>query len=116
MDETQNFVNYIKEKFSNSEIMLAKFVIETDLLVYNMITERVREDNKEIDKPTNVLDLSYQKLCDKKLDNIENLFEKIFLCYIGYSLGEYKNSWRLNLNNLTQDLRTRCTYCNISNN
>lgn len=116
MDETQNFVNYIKEKFSNSEIMLAKFVIETDLLVYNMITERVREDNKEIDKPTNVLDLSYQKLCDKKLDNIENLFEKIFLCYIGYSLGEYKNSWRLNLNNLTQDLRTRCTYCNIDSN
>ena len=115
MDESQNFVNYVKEKFSTLEIMLAKFVLETDLLSYKMITERAIEDNKEVEKPTNVLELSYQKLCDKKLDNIDNLFEKIFLCYIGYSLGEYKNSWRLNLNNLTQDLKAKCTYCNIEN-
>ena len=113
MDETDNFVNYVKEKFTESEIKLAKFVLETDLLAYTMINEKVVEDNKEVDKPTNVLELSYQKLCDKKLDNIESLFEKIFLCYIGYSLGEYKNTWRLNLNNLSGDLKAKCTYCNI---
>ena len=113
MDETENFIKYIKDRFSDSEIKLAKFVLETDLLFYTMINEKVIEDDKPIDKPTNVLELSYQKLCDKKLDNIENLFEKIFLCYIGYSLGEYKNTWRLNLNNLSTDLKAKCSYCNI---
>ena len=113
MDETENFIKYIKDRFSDSEIKLAKFVLETDLLFYTMINEKVIEDDKQVEKPTNVLELSYQKLCDKKLDNIDNLFEKIFLCYIGYSLGEYKNTWRLNLNNLSADLKARCTYCNI---
>ena len=113
MDETENFVNFIKERFDVNEIKLAKFVYDMDLLSYTMLADKVREDNKEIDRPSNILELSYLKLCDKKFENVENLLEKIFLFYIGYSLREYKNTWKLNLNNLNVDLKAKCSYCNI---
>jgi len=41
------------------------------------------------------------------------LLEKIFLTYIGYTLTEYRNTWRLNLNNLDINLKSKCTYCNV---
>ena len=55
MDETENFIKYIKDRFSESEIKLAKFVLETDLLFYTMINEKVIEDEKQVEKPTNIL-------------------------------------------------------------
>lgn len=116
MDETENFVKFIKEKFSDNEIQMARFIHETDLLSYIMINEKVREGEKIVEKPTNVLELSYLKLCAKKFDDSENIFEKIFLFYIGYSLREYKNTWKLNLNNLEKDLAAKCSYCEIDSN
>ena len=59
MDETENFVKFIKEKFSDNEIMMAKFILEADLLSYNMITEKVKENDKIVEKPTNILDMAY---------------------------------------------------------
>lgn len=38
MDETQNFVNFIKEKFTENELRIIKFIYETDLLTYSMQT------------------------------------------------------------------------------
>lgn len=116
MDETENFVKFIKEKFAYNEIMMAKFILEADLLSYNMITEKVKENDKIVEKPTNILDMSYLKLCAKKFDDANNLFEKIFLFYIGYALREYRNSWKLNLNNLDNDLIGKCSYCNLASN
>ena len=113
MDETENFVKFIKEKFSDNEIMMAKFILEADLLSYNMITEKVKENDKIVEKPTNILDMAYLKLCAKRFDDADNLFEKIFLFYIGYYLREYRNSWKLNLNNLDNDLIGKCSYCNL---
>ena len=113
MDETENFVNFIKEKFTQNEIKMAKFINETELLGYTMTTEKVKEGDKFVDKPTNILELSYLKLCAKKFDDSEDLLEKIFLFYVGYALREYKNSWRLNLNNLDNDLGLKCSYCNV---
>ena len=113
MDETENFVNFIKGKFTEAEIKMAKFIDETDLLSYTMTTEKVKEGDKLVEKPTNVLELSYLKLCAKKFDDSEDLLEKIFLFYVGYALREYKNSWRLNLNNLDSDLALKCSYCNV---
>ena len=55
MDETENFIKYVRDRFSDSEIKLAKFVLETDLLFYTMINEKVIEDDKPVDKPTNIL-------------------------------------------------------------
>ena len=37
MDETENFVRYIKDKFSENEIKMAKFIFETDLLSYSIL-------------------------------------------------------------------------------
>ena len=113
MDETENFVKFIKEKFSETEIKMARFIYETDLLTYTMNTEKVKEGEKIVDKPTNILELSYLKMCAKKFDDSENLLEKVFLFYVGYALREYKNSWRLNLNNLENDLSLKCSYCNV---
>lgn len=113
MDETENFVKFIKEKFADNEIMMAKFILEADLLSYNMIMEKVRENDKIVDKPTNILDMSYLKLCAKRFNDANNLFERIFLFYIGYALREYRNSWKLNLNNLDNDLTGKCSYCNL---
>lgn len=114
MEETQNFVNFIKGKFTENEIRMAKFIYETDLLTYTMITDKVKEEDKVVEKPTNVLELSYLKLCAKRFDDSEDLLEKIFLFYVGYALREYKNSWKLNLNNLDMDLRLKCSYCNVN--
>lgn len=114
MDETENFVKFMKEKFNGNELFLARFIHETDLLTYNMLTEKVKENDKVVDKPTNVLEMSYLKLCAKKFDDANDIFEKIFLSYAGYPLRDYKNTWRLNLNNLDTDLRQRCSYCNAN--
>lgn len=113
MDETENFVKFIKEKFADNEIMMAKFIIQADLLAYNVVTEKVKENDKIVEKSTNILDMSYLKLCAKRFDDANNLFEKIFLFYIGYALREYRNSWKLNLNNLDNDLIGKCSYCNL---
>ncbi len=113
MDETENFVRFIKEKFSYNEIRMAKFINDTDLLTYTMLTEKAKEGDKIIDKPTNIIELSYLKLCAKNFDDSENLLEKIFMFYVGYALREYKNTWKLNLNNLEIDLKAKCSYCNI---
>lgn len=78
MEETQNFVNFIKGKFTENEIRMAKFIYETDLLTYTMITEKVKEEDKVVEKPTNVLELSYLKLCAKRFDDSEDLLEKYF--------------------------------------
>ena len=114
MDETENFVRFMKEKFNGNELFLARFIYETDLLAYNMLTEKVKENDKIVDKPTNVLEMSYLKLCAKRFDDSNDMFEKIFLSFAGYPLRDYKNTWRLNLNNLDADLRQRCSYCNAS--
>ena len=114
MDETENFVRFMKEKFNGNELFLARFIYETDLLAYNMLTEKVKENDKIIDKPTNVLEMSYLKLCAKKFDDSNDMLEKIFLSFAGYPLRDYKNTWRLNLNNLDADLRQRCSYCNAN--
>ncbi|MBR3614816.1 MAG: AAA family ATPase [Clostridia bacterium] len=116
MDELESFVKFIKEKFSENEIKMARFIHETDLLTYTMLTDKVKEGDRIVEKPTNVLELSYLKLCAKKFDDSDNLLEKLFLFYVGYSLREFKNTWKLNLNNLDNDLAMKCSYCNIDSN
>ena len=116
MDELESFVKFIKDKFTDNEIKMARFINETDLLTYTMLTEKVKEGDKFVDKPTNVLELSYLKLCAKKFDDANNMLEKLFLFYVGYSLREFKNTWKLNLNNLDNDLNMKCSYCNIDSN
>ena len=72
MDETENFVKFIKEKFSDNEIRMAKFVYETDLLGYTMQTEKIQEILNE---------LKY----DKKIETFEEIYsllEKIVLITI----------------------------------
>ena len=78
MEETEKFVLFLKEKFSKKEINLARYVFTTQLLTYSMINETIMENGKEVTKPTNVLDLSYLKLCAKNFDDSENLLEKIY--------------------------------------
>lgn len=111
MEETEEFVKYIKEKFSIEEIRLAKFINDAALLTYTMGTEKVTENGKEVDRPTNILEMSYLKFCAKNFDDSDNMLEKMFFTYVGYALAEYKNTWRLNLNNLETSLNTKCTYC-----
>ena len=116
MDEQMdNFVKFIRESFSINDIKVAKFIYELNLLSYNMITEKVREGDKIVEKPTNIIELSYLKLCDKKFDDAKDLLERMYLFYIGFSLKEYKSILRLNLNNLEREFKYKCSYCNIEN-
>ena len=112
-EQMDGFVKFIKESFSIDDIKVAKFIYELNLLSYTMITEKVREGDRIVEKPTNILELSYLKLCDKKFDDSKDLLEKMFLFYIGYSLKEYKSILRLNLNNLEREFKYKCSYCNI---
>lgn len=111
MNEIEEFVKYIKENFNIEEIKLAKYIHDTGLLTYSMMTEKTIENGKEVEKPTNMLELSYLKMCAKNFDDSEDFLEKTFLTYIGYTLTEYRNTWRLNLNNLENSLKAKCTYC-----
>ena len=111
MDETLNFVNFIKEKFTENELRIVKFIYETDLLSYSMQTEKVKEGERFVEKPTNILELSFARLCAKNFDDSQDMMEKIFLFYVGYTLKDYKSTWRLNLNNLDTDLKAKCSYC-----
>jgi len=113
MEEVYNFINFLKGKFSRHELLFAKFVYDTDILSYTMLTDRVREGDKFVDKPNNILELSYLQLCAKKFYDSNEILEKLFLSYIGYSLRDYKNTWRLNLNNIDTDLMKKCSYCNV---
>ena len=116
MDEQmENFVKFIKESFSIEDIKVAKFIYDLNLLSYSMITEKVREGDKIVDKPTNIIELSYLKLCDKKFESAKDLLERMYLFYIGFSLKEYKSILRLNLNNLEREFKYKCSYCNIEN-
>ena len=114
MDETLNFVNFIKERFSTTELKIVKFIYENDLLTYSLQTEKVKENDKMVEKPTNILDLSFLKLCAKKFNDSQDMMEKIFLFYIGYALRDAKSAWRLNLNNLETDLNAKCSYCSTA--
>lgn len=116
MDETENFVNFIKQKFQPNEIRMAYFINAMNLLSYNMMTERIKEGDKIVEKNKNILELSYLKLCAKNFKDSEELLEKIFLFYTTYDLREYKNTWKLDLNNVETDLNMRCSYCNIDSN
>ena len=111
MDETLKFVNFIKEKFTENELRIVKFIYETDLLSYSMQTEKVKEGERFVEKPTNILELSFARLCAKNFDDSQDMMEKIFLFYVGYTLKDYKSTWRLNLNNLDTDLKAKCSYC-----
>ena len=116
MDEAENFINFIKDKFKPNEIQMAYFIHITNLLSYSMIVERVKEKDKVVEKPTNILELSHLKLCAKKFNDSENMLEKIFLFYLKYTLREYKNTWKLNLNIVEADLAAKCPYCNVDSN
>ena len=113
MDETDNFVNFIREKYTKEELWLSKFIQVTDILSYQMVMDKIKENDKFIEKPTNILELSYMKLCAKRFEDSENILEKLFLSYIGYPLRDYRNSWKLDLNNVDADLSQKCTYCNV---
>lgn len=113
MEETEKFAKYLKDNFSDAELRMARYIFQSELMVSNMMTEKKNVGERVQEKPLNIIEFSYLKFCAKKFDDSDYMLEKVFLFYIGYALGEYKNNWRLNLNNLEKDLRTKCTYCEV---
>lgn len=114
MEEAENFVKFIKDRFSQKDLKLAKFIFETNLLNYSMLMEKVKEGDNYVDKATNILEFYYLKLCTRKSYDFSDMLEKIFLFYTGYYLRDNRNSWRLNLSNLENDMKVKCGYCNVS--
>ena len=100
---------YLKDNFSDAELRMARYIFETDLWLSNMMTRKkeYRRKSTNIQKPSNIIEFSYLKFCAKKFDDSDNMLERIFLFLHGYALREYKNTWRLNLNNLENDLRCK---------
>ena len=113
MEDIVTLVRYLKDNFTDSELRMARYIFETDLLTYNLPTNKVKPGESDTLKVGNVLEMSYLKFCAKKLDDGNNMLERIFLFFVGYPLREYKNTWKLNLNNLESDLRARCSYCEV---
>ena len=114
MEDTINFSKYLKDNFTDAELRMARYIFEADLLMSNYSVDKPRngEPNNQNTK-SNILDISYLKFCAKKFDDSENILERIFLFYVGYPLREYKNSWRLNTSNAENDLKSRCSYCEV---
>jgi len=106
---------YLKDNYTDAELRMARYIFETDLLTYSVPLNKGKpgDVDSNISKASNVLELSYLKFCAKKFDDGDNMLERIFLFFVGYPLREYKNSWKLNLNNIEADLHARCSYCEV---
>ena len=70
MDELESFVKFIKEKFSDNEIKMARFINETDLLAYTMQTEKVKEGDKFVVEGKAV----YRIMSRVNMDDNESLY------------------------------------------
>ena len=113
MENIDELVSYIKANTDEKFLKIVDFMERANLLTYSMKTERVKEGDVEKEKPTNILEAAYLKLCSEDFEENRDMFGEFFLHYQNYVLKDLRAYWRFNIQNLEKEFLMKCTYCNI---
>ena len=68
MGEIDNLVDYIKSNTDTDTLKIIDFIERANVLTYNMKIDRVKEGDRFVDKPTNLLEASYLKMCSEDFE------------------------------------------------
>ncbi len=108
----ENLVRTIKEMFSEDTLKIVDFLERANVLEYIDITERIKEKDTIIEKPTNRIEIDYLRLCsDNDFPRNVDMTGPFFLHYQEYTLRNYRASWNMNLNTIESDFKNKCFYC-----
>jgi len=114
MEEIENIVRYISSNFDEDTIKMINFIERANILTSNIKMNSVRKDeNTVVEKPSNILEISYLRMCSEELEGYDLLGE-MFLYYQDYVLRDLRYSWKFNLDNMEREFSSKCSYCNIS--
>ena len=114
MGEIDNLVDYIKSNTDTDTLKIIDFIERANVLTYNMKIDRVKEGDRFVDKPTNLLEASYLKMCSEDFEENYDMLGQFFLHYQDYILRDLRAYWRFNINNLEREFSSKCSYCNIN--
>ena len=110
----EELIEYIRKTFDEPTLKVVNFMERANLLVSEMKVDQIKEGEKIVNKPSsNIIELSYLRLCDEDTDFNHNMMGEIFLHYLEYVLRDARANWRVDTNRLNQDLNSKCIYCNI---
>ena len=113
MENIDNLVAHIKSNVDEKLLRIIDFMERANLLSYTMKTEKVKEGDVEKEKPTNIIETAYLKLCSEDFEEHRDMFGEFFLHYQNYVLRDLRAYWRFNIQNVEKEFQMRCTYCNI---
>ena len=113
MENIDNLVSYIKSNVDDKFLKIIDFMERANILTYSMKTEKYKEGDKEKERPTNIIETAYLKLCSEDFEENRDMFGEFFLHYQNYILKDLRAYWRFNVQNLEKEFSMRCTYCNI---
>ena len=113
MENIDNLVSYIKSNVDDKLLKIIDFMERANLLTYTMKNEKYKDGDKEKERPTNIIETAYLKLCSEDFEENRDMFGEFFLHYQNYVLKDLRAYWRFNIQNLEKEFSMRCTYCNI---
>jgi len=111
----EELIEYIKKTFDEPMLKIVNFMQNSNLLISEMKIDRVKDGDKFINRTSpNIIETSYLRLCDDDPEFRHNMMGEVFLHYLEYILRDVRANWKLDINNLKQDLEGKCGYCNIA--
>lgn len=113
MENIDSLVSYIKANVDDKFIRIIDFMERANLLEYSMQMEKYKDGDKERERPSNIIETAYLKLCSEDFEENRDMFGEFFLQYQNYTLKDLRAYWRFNIQNLEKEFSMRCTYCNI---
>lgn len=113
MGDIDNLVEYIKSNTDMETLKIIDFIERANILTYSMKIDRIKEGDKFVEKPTNLLEASYLKMCSEDFCENYDMLGQFFLHYQDYVLRDLRAYWRFNINNLEREFSSKCSYCNI---
>lgn len=113
MGDIDNLVDYIRTNTDEETLKIIDFIERANILTYSMKLDRVKEGDKVVEKPTNILEASYLKLCSEDFEEDYDMLGQFFLHYQDYILRDLRAYWRFNIANLEREFSLKCSYCNI---
>ncbi len=113
MSEIDNLIDYIRINTDENTLKIIDFIERANVLTYNMKTDRIKDGDRIIEKPTNVLESSYLKMCSEDFEEGYDMLGQFFLHYQDYILRDLRAYWRFSISNLEKEFSSKCSYCNI---
>lgn len=79
MSEIDNLIDYIRINTDENTLKIIDFIERANVLTYNMKTDRIKDGDRIIEKPTNVLESSYLKMCSEDFEEGYDMLGQFFL-------------------------------------